>query len=146
MGWTHHWERSVELPPKQFKQAVEDLRALLPELPVELAGFDGGGEPMLADDHIVFNGRLGEHCEPFEIARVEFDRRGRGYVSSFCKTEQMPYDIAVQAVLIVLKHHLGDEIRVASDGTGPAWSDARRRVQASLGYGEDVEIEVTGYA
>ncbi len=55
-------------------------------------------------------------------------------------------DIAVQAVLIILKHHLGDRIRVASDGTGPAWSDARRRVQASLGYGDDVEIEVTGYA
>ena len=34
----------------------------------------------------------------------------------------MPYDAAVTACLVVMKHHLGDAIRVSSDGEIGDWT------------------------
>jgi len=41
--------------------------------------------------------------------------------SDFCKTARKPYDTVVVACLIVLKHYLGDNVRVASDGDSEDW-------------------------
>jgi hypothetical protein len=126
MGWTHYWKRSTELPPEKFAAAVRDCRKLLPALGIPLAGIDGNGIPHLADDGIAFNGV--PSCERFEIHQTEFDRRGRAVMWGFCKTEKLPYDLCVQAALIVLKHHLGDAIVVNSDGTENDWSAAPRTI------------------
>ena len=142
MGWTHSWQRPTELPAKRFAAAVEDCRKILPALGVPMAGFDGTGEPILTDEQIVFNGQAGSQCAPFEIAVVEFDRRGRETVWSFCKTEHAPYDICVQTALVVLKHHLVDGITVTSDGRDDDWSKARQACQEKLGYGEGFVLEI----
>jgi hypothetical protein len=120
---------------------VSDVKRLLPTLDVRLAGDEGKGEPVLVDDAIVFNGEGAARCEPFALLRVEHDRRGRGVVSGFCKTEGLPYDLGVKAVLVVLKHHLRDEIKVSSDQRERGWAEARAAVQAALGYGEDFELD-----
>lgn len=135
MGWTHSWKRPIELPTKEFQAAVSDVRQALEAIGLELAGFEGLGDPVLNDDHIVFNGPQGQHCEPFEISRVEFDRRGRSSVSGFCKTERLPYDLAVQASLIILKHHLAELITVTSDAGDDDWAEARTALQEAIGYG-----------
>lgn len=53
----------------------------------------------------------------------------------FCKTAFRPYDIAVTACLIILKHRLGDAITVQSDGEDAHWFDAKLLCDHTLGYG-----------
>jgi hypothetical protein len=141
MGLTHAWYRETELDEHAFAAAVEDCRMVVAKTDVPLAGFEGAGEPIFDSDHIVFNGQRPDECEPFEIARVEFDRRGRPEALGYCKTEGLPYDICVQASLVVLKHHLGSSIRVCSDVSDDAWRSAVELTQAALGYGEEFRLE-----
>jgi len=136
MGLTHHWQRPTDLPTAVFRAAVEDCRSLLNSGLVEVAGFDGTGAPILNDERIVFNGQAPVACEPFEIAVVEFDRRGRPECIGHCKTEHLPYDLYVKAALIVFAHHLTDSFRVSSDADDRDWDDARSFVQDQLGYGQ----------
>ena len=142
VGWTHYWQRPIELSAKEFAAAATDLRRLLSTIEIPLAGFDGTGSARVEDAHIVFNGKAPAHCEPFEIARVEFDRRGRQEVRSFCKTEHLPYDLCVQASLIVLKHHIGRDLSVTSDGNDVEWDAARQLVSDTLGYDVDFTLAV----
>lgn len=58
-----------------------------------------------------------------------------GRIFGFTKTAYKPYDIAVTAVLIIAKKHLGDLINVKSDGDDKDWFDAKRVCQEVLGYG-----------
>jgi len=141
MGWTHNWRRQTELPRDRFKAAVEQIKFVLERSSVELAGADGTGEPIFRSDQIVFNGCNGQGCEPFEIARQEFDRHGRKEVWSFCKTERMPYDICVQAALVILQHHLGTLLEVGSDGGDEDWRAAKELVKTHLGYGDDFRLQ-----
>ena len=134
MGLTHHWHRPTELPTDDFRAAVEDCRKLIECGNVSIAGFDGTGEPILDDERIIFNGEGPTACEPFEIAAVEFDRRGRPDLFGHCKTEHQPYDLYVKAVLIVFSHHLNKSFLVSSDADNSDWDDARSLVQEHLGY------------
>ena len=139
MGLTHSWRRPTELRAGAFAAAVEDVARVLAVIGVELAGFEGQGSPILQNDVIVFNGVGGFACEPFEIHQQEFDRRGRPETFSFCKTEGLPYDLAVKVALIVLRHHLGTSIEVSSDQCNETWHDARQLVFNVLGFGSDFE-------
>jgi len=140
MGWTHSWQRDTELNAAAFDGAISDCRAAFATSGVALAGFDGTGTPILEPDHIVFNGSTPASCEPFEMARVEFDRRGRSKVWGFCKTEHLPYDLCVQTALIIMRHHLGAAIEVGSDGSMDDWRQAVDLVQKELGYGADFQL------
>jgi predicted transcriptional regulator len=141
MGWTHYWQRKTELPIEAFARAAEDCAKVMELINVPLGGLDGKGKPIFEKDHIVFNGASRTGCEPFEVARIEFDRRGRRIVLSACKTERAPYDICVQVALIAFKHHLDDTIAVSSDGGNDDWEEARRICQEGLGYGINFELE-----
>ena len=72
-------------------------------------------EPVFGPDLIMFNGR-GDACEDFiypptegaHPAAVLFDNRGRS------RTECRDYDTLVSAVLLAVKHHIGDRGSVRS--------------------------------
>lgn len=134
MGWTHYWRRPTELEEKQFLAAGEDCRKVCLASKVPLAGFGGTGEMVCDGEKIEFSGAEAS-CEPFSIGRIQFDRLGRTHVTGFCKTEKLPYDTCVMAVLIVLAHHFEGVIEVDSDGTDKDWEEARHLVQDTLGYG-----------
>ncbi len=140
MGMTHYWQRPTELPKEAFRAAVDDCQTLLGSGRIEVAGFDGTGTPLLNDEQIVFNGQAPTACEPFEIAAVEFDRRGRPHIISHCKTEHLPYDLYVKASLIVFAHHLGDVFQVTSDANDAGWDEARSFTEGCLGYGSDFTL------
>jgi len=142
VGWSHHWTRPTELDRETFAAAIRDVRALVGMSADVLAGFEGKGCPIVDEEHIVFNGRRPAHCEPFEIARIEFDRRGRSVIHSFCKTEQLPYDLYVQAALIILRHHVGEMLCVTSDGNETSWQEARNLVSKKFGYGQDFRLSI----
>ena len=48
----------------------------------------------------------------------------KNIVFQFCKTAQKPYDIVVTQCLVVLKHFLGDDIQVNSDGGKEGFEEA----------------------
>ena len=141
MGLTHSWLRPTELPATPFAAAVKDIRLVVSAAGVLLAGIEGRGEPILLDDTVVFNGAHGTGCESFEIHLVEFDRRGKAETFSFCKTQCLPYDVAVKAALIILKHHLGEMLRVFTDEPDNAWSEARQLVVRTVGFGEKFKLD-----
>jgi hypothetical protein len=80
--------------------------------------------------------------EPFYLPRdlgKDFVRPSRRYptlFSSNCKTAYRPYDLAVNAVLVIAKHHLGDKTKVVSDGDLPRWIEAIELCRQYLGYPE----------
>jgi hypothetical protein len=73
----------------------------------------------------------------WERSMADFD--GRSY--RCCKTAFRPYDIAVCAVLLIAKRHLGPRISVRTDGEDAQWFDAKMLCQTVLGYG--IEYAVT---
>lgn len=136
MGVTHYWRRPTELPPETFRAAVIDVHRLFSVEHIEVAGFDGTGSPIVSEDRVILNGRAPLACEPLEITAIEFDPRGRSEVRSFCKTELLPYDLCVKAVLVVFQHHLHSHFVVTSDQQDTDWTAARELVQSALGYGQ----------
>jgi hypothetical protein len=140
MGWTHYWERNPELSRVSFQSVIGDLLNVLTETGVELAGSEGDGEPYISLDEITFNGTKGLHCEDFKIKRTDMPRHGRDVVFSFCKTENLPYDLCVKCALVILKHYFDDSIKIRSDGTNEDWQDAQDLCQKCLGYGADFKL------
>jgi hypothetical protein len=67
--------------------------------------------------------------------------RGNKLTFDFCKTAYKPYDIAVTAALIIAKHHLGNAIKISSDGNAKDWFDAALLIKTTLGYGFDFQLE-----
>ncbi|WP_430626550.1 hypothetical protein [Sulfobacillus thermotolerans] len=51
-----------------------------------------------------------------------------------------PYDIAVTAALIVIKHYL-PAVVVTSDGDDEKWADGRLVCMMACGYGEEFRLD-----
>ena len=75
-------------------------------------------------------------------ARIEPELVGKYFVS--CATRYKPYDIAVNACLIIAKKHLGDDIIVYTDGDAACWSDGMQLCQHFLKYGMGFLIDSKG--
>lgn len=67
-------------------------------------------------------------------------RKDDPYIFNCTKTNYRPYDLAVQVCLVIASHHLGQQIRVTSDGESQHWDDARQFCEHFLGYGSDFEL------
>jgi hypothetical protein len=142
MGWTHYWQRDIDLPKDKFAQAAADCLRVTQFLSIPLGNYRGTSQPIFDDEEILFNGLGNTGCEGFEIYRYQLPKRpGQVRTLSYCKTEHMPYDICVQAVLIVMKHHLGNAIMVNSDSKDGDWDKARKACQECLGYSEDFWLQ-----
>ena len=84
--------------------------------------------------HRTCNGDCSYESHWFE--RVQDDEQGEDRVFSATKTAFRPYDLAVTAFLVVVKHHLRSEILIESDGRACQWADALAICQEVLGYGQ----------
>ena len=141
MGHTNYWTRKPELPTKAFAAAVADCKKIMKHLGIPLGGRNGTGRPIYRADLIEFNGKAPNDYETFAVDQITTSRDGEPMVFDFCKTDHRPYDICVQAALIVLKRHLGAAIIVSSDGGDADWEAAREKCQAHLGYGGEFRLE-----
>lgn len=139
MGHTNYWTRDSKLHATKFADAAKDCRKILKHLGVPLAGRNGTGSPIFHADEIAFNGKSPHDYETFSVLRVI--ETGEPKEFQFCKTALRPYDICVQAALIVLRHHLNEAISVSSDGNDAAWNTARAACQKWLGYGTEFRLE-----
>jgi len=145
MGYTNNCYRALEFDRKKFRAAVTDLKKILPETCVDLAGWDGTGKPTLNDNDVCFNGRYPWHCETFSMPRV-FDGRARprrlpGF--TFSKTQLLPYDLAVKVSLLVFKRNFADEVEIGSDDEDllAGWATAIELTHRVLGYPNEWRVE-----
>ena len=106
-------------------------------------GSDGGGRVKGTHGWQDENEHGLDH-ETFSIMRVAADRRGdpdAKTVFGFCKTARKPYDLMVQAVLILYKHHFPD-VQVSSDGQVDDWDEAFKFVAGVLPNGKEIGLEL----
>ena len=65
----------------------------------------------------------------------------KGLVFTCCKTAYRPYDVTVTAMLIALKHHFVNGVRVSSDGEDEHWEDGRLLCTVACGaWGKEYHI------
>lgn len=115
MGYTQYFdiptidERLVSDTERIVEQAGRDG--------ITLAGTDGIGEPIVSETGISLNGSrsLMQHHEPFVLPTAT-------HASHFCKTERLPYDAVVTAILVLAIVN-GNAEYVSSDGTYADWQD-----------------------
>lgn len=117
-----------------FKKIKEDLIHILPCLQKDkdfiLGGAIGKGNPEITDSVVCFNGDAATNNN-FETFAIQLFETGHYYkieeqekeVFGFCKTARRPYDIAVCISLMVIKHHLGSDFRISTDGDLDDWSE-----------------------
>jgi len=141
MGYTHKFEHT-EVTQEVWDAIVSDCQTLMSNLPSHSLssgayhkqeplqigdGSGNGGLPILDRDAIWLNG-VGEMAhETFLLERQDSDRL------TWCKTERKPYDLMVQACLIVYYTHSPDTIELRSDGTKKDWAAAYDFVTEVLG-------------
>lgn len=144
MGYTHYWYISLKATDalrERLPAIAEDFKALLPLVP-PLAGPLGEGAPAFSAEEIAFNGPAPGDYESF-IFPGHYSLPEGGYLFGACKTgpseeERRPYDLAVQVALILARLHLGEAIRVRSDGHLASWVEAARVVEEGLSLPVDL--------
>lgn len=104
MGYTHYWKVKGELP----LNAINDIKKIIPEYR-DIIQFeeDDNSEPLISKELIHFNGIGEDGHETFCIQPNDED---------FCKTNEKPYDMPVCISLLILKHHLKEDMGLSSDG------------------------------
>lgn len=119
-----------------------------------LRGPEGEGPAIVEPDRIAINGaaRDGHAADAFVL-----ERRPRGgvvrnpavgdRVFRRCDTRELPYDVAVCAVLLVAAHVLGEDLRLGSEGTlrSPGWRDATEIVRHVLGTADRLTQDDRGF-
>ncbi len=141
MARTHYWRRPEQLDAEAFAKASADCKLLLAGVDAPLSGMQCEGEPVFTADEIIFGGITGYACEPFIIRISEQPRHPGRPLLSYCKTENLPYDLCVKCALIILKHRLGGDISVMSDAEDDDWNDAKHLCLSCLGCGADFTLD-----
>ena len=141
MGYTHYWTYRPDHPRYlQAWPAVVDaagrIIARVRRGGITLAGPHGRGLPVLATEQgIRFNGdaTAGLDCESLVLDPPATGTAMASSVSTFCKTNRLPYDVAVAGLLLFCQHLLPEVFAIASDGAWHAewangaafwWADA----------------------
>lgn len=112
MGYSHYFgfKDGAKIDAERWNRALKLGEACAKASGVEIAGWDGTGEPIFTDSVICFNGKGDEMShETFYI-----DNSGETY--EFCKTARKPYDIVVCCFLLAFKKVFGKDFVYSSDG------------------------------
>lgn len=120
MGYTHYWYLKKGIS-KLSKECLDDIKIII-EKHNDIIQYedDEKKKPIVTNKLIRFNG-IGEEGHETFIFEVppkesEHTKFKDGFLFSFCKTAQKDYDIVVCKILLILKAHLGDNMKLDSDG------------------------------
>jgi hypothetical protein len=130
MGYTHYWKFNKDIQRGEqskvealYQTALNDCRKIVKKYQKR---FESGDYRRLSGvtphaPHymgVSFNGAGSQAHEAFIL--MSHYRANDSF--NFCKTAYKPYDLAVTACLLVLKHRLRDYIHVSSDGESIDWA------------------------
>lgn len=134
MGYTHYWKaHSVQTIPQPALTMIKKIVGEAHEAGLIQRDFDDPRAPLVAAEEICFNGAGDLGHETFQF--LPGDRKPQ-----FCKTGQKPYDEIVMKVLIALKYHLGENLKVSSDGNFDGeWREVRDYMVARFGIHSRVD-------
>jgi hypothetical protein len=124
MGYTHYWAYRPDHPAyRQEWPAIVDaagrIAAHLRQAGITIAGPAGHGQPRLdLASGVSFNGDAAAEldCEPFTLAPPQETTDASQAVSTFCKTNRLPYDVAVAGLLLFCQQLVPQVFTIASDG------------------------------
>ena len=135
MGYSNYIRQSKDFTDTEWTAITTDIRKLFENLPAVIPdkGIPGdsgevlkiddqdGGPPIVNDKHVLFNGAgyFGADHETFELTKQRMDD---GF--SFCKTARKPYDLAVQACMLIAMYHAPYTIKISSNGGADEWTTA----------------------
>ena len=157
MGYTHYWYRPKEISIEKMAAIAEDFSKIvltLDGMGVRLADGHGVGVPQIDTEMVYFNGL--QNCGhpanseitipwPSQTAQGVTDGKGERAGNWFCKTAYRPYDLALNAFLVIAKHHLEENILVSSDGEIQHWAEGIELCRTYLGYDELYQFSEDGY-
>jgi len=106
MGYTQYWVRPRELDAERFALFSAACRDACADLAESLT------KAVFSDAEVCFEGNPG--CEPFFLERVSSGRVREGSVSEFCKTQKLPYDVAVARCVDLLKEYFPEGLKSKS--------------------------------
>lgn len=120
MGYTHYYEILDTKADLKIAEIGRDIAEVIRRCEVPIGDMYGAPDsrPLISPSRIEFNGIEPEACDDFSYPPM-FDLNPslglrEGYV--YCKTHRYPYDIVVCVSLLVIKHHLRDNVRLSSNG------------------------------
>lgn len=154
MGYTHYWSYDEDLNRQNLSHALVDAAKVVravQEQGIVLCGGLGEGEPEISEFGIMLNGDASQDLDhetfkfPMSPEYAAGTKERLGSLWDFTKTARKPYDLAVCAILLVLKHHLGNQIRISSDGDREEdeWLPAEHLVEGLLDYQVEFNREET---
>jgi len=126
--------KRIDKQVKCFEKAAGEINKALANLPsgVVIKGGHGEGEPVVETTYIWFNGDDSKGLShetfglgPFDMGGFQsFEEIEKDGVFGFCKTARKPYDLMVCVSLMILKHNLGADFKISSDGGLNDWREA----------------------
>lgn len=136
MGYTHYWymKKDKKVSNKKWNKLTRDVKLLLDGSPIlERAKQRYKALGYLYNDLTITDNEIrydGGH-ETFILERKPirnswrhtYPNKEEEMVFNFCKTARKEYDGLVTATLLLAKHHLGDEIKIKSDGDEQEWAE-----------------------
>ena len=130
MGYTHYWN---DVSAEVVKKSIALCRPMIEDACKKGIIGDAQGmpetTPYVSEDipTIVFNGLSPDDYETFALTPCTF---------GFCKTNQMPYDDIVVAVLTIAAHY---GAKVSTDGDQEDWETGIRIAQSWSGETLDLK-------
>lgn len=125
MGYSHYFaydpraESFIAAWPRMVADASRIAAHVENVLRIRLAGGAGEGRPEIDERRIWLNGPADEDLahDTFLIdPALAHSGERDGLVSDCCKTQRMPYDIAVTSILLRCRHLAPDAFVIGSDG------------------------------
>ncbi len=120
-------KKEKEISEEKWNGLMADVKKLLEGSPIlerakQNNPWGDWNEPIITENMIRYDG---DH-ETFVLERKPKQhswRKDEALVFNFCKTARKEYDGLVTATLLLAKHHLGDEIKISSDGGAKEWAE-----------------------
>lgn len=140
MGYSHYWYRPHGHENREmFRELGTDAKRIITTAReregIDVAGWDGTGEPEFAEQSFRLNGCDPEACETFVWESRAWGWHEENDPTAFgcVKTNRHPYDAVVCAILIRAKLIYGDFVKVSSDGSWDTeWIPGRRLYLATF--------------
>lgn len=156
MGYTHYFPQSRDFTMEEWKAVKDGARKAIRYCQRQGIGLArgsldcDGGSPGVSQTGITFNGALRDddpyhspqgrrpmrygQCETFHLPRRKPLQYRCGPTFQFCKTNELPYDLAVCLVLLVASSAAPGAIDLGSDGDWETdWAEARAAYREIFG-------------
>ena len=136
MGYTHYWIGNKPFSDdewRQVKTATSTIIDWCQDKGVKFQFEHDGPEPYIVDNCIVFNGSGDGACETFVLMKhlqpMKF---------ACCKTNRLPYDLAIGLVLVAVSQIALNVLDICSDGKWESdWQEIREAYSEIFGLEPD---------